>query len=157
MVRDLREASYLGLSLPFPSPGTPCPAFWHCIHALQLLTAAGTAERLRLWVCPLLNRCSFLTCLQPQSIIYSFSQSSPRNEGHGPSPPTSYPIIAKQINKVKSVAIQANTGDLVIVADTWYTGLRAEGKRRCCTPDTLPVCLLDFFGAHPLGFYSCVL
>lgn len=36
-------------------------------------------------------RCSFLPCLQLSSPIYSFSQSTLRNEGYGPSPPSQPP------------------------------------------------------------------
>lgn len=89
--------------LSFPKPSSRASlrsSFWHYRHSLQCVFSC---DRLRGGsdLGPLLPQpaCSFLTCLQPLSLIYSFPQSTHRNEGYGPSPPGQPPPFPLLQNK----------------------------------------------------------
>lgn len=76
--------------------GQPAKLFLTACTPCSMFTAVVDSEVFQIWVhSPNTDAVS----LQPPSTIYSFSQSTPRNEGYGPSPPSQPPPFPLLQNK----------------------------------------------------------
>ena len=140
--KNWKQNSSSPLSFPKPSSRDHLlSSLWHCLPSLQRVRLRCGSDLGLLLSLPWY---SFFTCLQPQSPIYTVSLKSLLEMEVMAFPLlASHPIsfITKQIDKIKLVAIQANTGDLAIVADLCILDSVLKW-RRCLSLDTVPRCLL---------------
>lgn len=97
-------------------------------------------------------------CLLPTpQVSFGFSESIPRDEGCVLPSLAGHPLFLYcKTNKVRFAAIQANTGDLVIAADSVCTGLSAE-EMVLGSGHSVTCLFLDLFGVYLLGLFRCSL
>lgn len=114
-------------SSPLSSPslssrGSLLSSLWLCLPPCSVFIAVVDSEVVRSGPTPLPTLMQFPSLPPAPNPIYIVSLKSllemkamalPLLASHPP-----FPLLQKQIDKIKLVAIQANTGDLAIVADT---------------------------------------